>query len=288
MRLASMSAAAAELSVTHGAISRHIKSLEDVFGLALLSRGPRNVTPTPEGAKLAGELSHAFGLISASVESLKPGPLTLSCSSTIMMYWLIPRIGAFHARWPEIELMFNMNYDRIDFVRDAISVAIRISAITPPKDVVIKEMAQEWIGPVCSPAYLARHALAAPADLLRATLLETKTRASAWGDWARAAGHALPLKGQRAYDHFYLLIQAAACGLGVAMTPKMLVLDDLESGKLVAPFGFVPGPFRLVLWIAPHLRLRPETKALVAWLTAELRDPSLCSADSGSPRPADL
>jgi DNA-binding transcriptional LysR family regulator len=279
-----MSAAAAELSVTHGAISRHIKSLEDIFGLALLSRGPRNVTPTPEGAKLASDLSHAFGLISASVESLKPGSLTLSCSSTIMMYRLIPRIGAFYARWPEIELMFNMNYDKIDFVR----VATRISAITPPKDVVIKEMAQEWIGPVCSSAYLARHALTAPADLLRATLLETKTRASAWGDWARDAGHALPLKGQRAYDHFYLLIQTAACGLGLAMTPKMLVLDGLESGKLVAPFGFVPGPFRLVLWIAPHLRLRTETKALVAWLTAELRDPSLCSADSGSPRRAEL
>jgi len=57
------------------------------------------------------------------------------------------------------------------------------------------------------------------------------------------------------------------------MVPKMLVIDDLRSGKLVAPFGFVPGPYRLVLWIAPHLRARPDTKALVAWLTEELRKP---------------
>ncbi|MGK4422473.1 hypothetical protein ACSLVQ_29905, partial [Klebsiella pneumoniae] len=64
-----------------------------------------------------------------------------------MMYWLMPRIGAFHALHPDIELRFNMNYDRIDFVRDEISVAIRNTMIAPPKDVIIKEMIAEWIGP---------------------------------------------------------------------------------------------------------------------------------------------
>ena len=55
--------------------------------------------------------------------------------------------------------------------------------------------------------------------------------------------------------------------------PKILVLDDLNSGKLVAPFGFVPGPHKLVLWIAPHLRNRPDTRSLVTWLTAEFKKP---------------
>ena len=190
-----------------------------------------------------------------------------------MMYWLIPRTGAFHALHPEIELRFNMNYDRIDFLRDEISVAIRNNSIEPPKDVVIREMADEWIGPVCSPDYATAHDVATPSDLERCALLSTKTRPAGWADWLRAAGQSLNLRASSPYDHFYLLIQAAACGLGFAMVPKMLVLDDLRSGKLVAPFGFTPGPYKLVLWIAPHLRARPDTKALVAWLTDELRKP---------------
>jgi DNA-binding transcriptional LysR family regulator len=59
------------------------------------------------------------------------------------------------------------------------------------------------------------------------------------------------------------------------MVPRILVLDDLRSGKLVAPLGFAAGPFKIVLWVAPHLRARPETKALVEWLTKEFRQPGM-------------
>lgn len=77
VRLSSMSAAADELSVTHGAVSRHIKSLEDMFGIALLIRGARAVHATPEGSRLASELSSAFAMIDSAVEQLQTGPLTL-------------------------------------------------------------------------------------------------------------------------------------------------------------------------------------------------------------------
>ena len=275
VRLSSMTGAAEELSVTHGAISRHIKSLEEMFGIPLLLRGARSVHPTPEGARLTTELSRAFALIASSVEQLQPGPLTLSCSSTIMMAWLIPRIGAFHEQHPDIELRFNMNYDCIDFVRDEISVAIRNSMIEPPQDVILKEMVDEWIGPVCSPDYAAAHSITSAADLEGCVLLSTKTRPGAWSDWTRLSNANCSLSAQRNYDHFFLLIQAAACGLGVALVPKILVLDDLRSGKLVAPLSFVAGAYKLVLWIAPHLRARPETKALVDWLTIEFRKPGI-------------
>jgi len=274
VRLSSMTAAAEELSVTHGAVSRHIKSLEETFGIPLLLRGARSVQATPEGSHLAAELSSAFTLIALSVEQLQPGPLTLSCSSTIMMSWLIPRLGAFHEQHPDIELRFNMNYDRIDFVRDEISVAIRNSMIEPPKEVIIKDMVDEWIGPVCSPEYAAKH-LPSSSELDRCILLASNTRPGGWADWIKMSGQPKELRPQRSYDHFYLLIQAAACGLGVAMVPKILVLDDLRSGKLVAPLGFVAGPFKIVLWVAPHLRARSETKTLVDWLTMEFRKPGM-------------
>lgn len=271
-RLRSMSAAADELYVTHGAVSRHIRSLEESLGVVLLNRGPHSTDPTPEGTRLADDLSTAFSLIQASVEQIQPGPLTLSCSSSIMMYWLIPRMSRFNARHPDIKLQFNMNYDQVDFVRDKIGVAIRNSTIQAPKDVELWELMVESIGPVCSPEYMRATRLKLPSDLAAAHLMSSKTRSSAWPDWVNASGYDGPaLEANESYDHFYLLIQAAACGLGVATVPRMLVLDDLRSGKLVAPFGFVAGPRQLTLWVAPHLAARQETRALTAWLEEELQ-----------------
>ena len=98
-RLGSMTAAAAELHVTHGAVSRHIRSLEDQLGVLLLDRSGQSTAPTPDGARHGG-LATAFRLIQASVEQLKPAQLTLSCSASIMMYWLLPRIGGFIVSTP--------------------------------------------------------------------------------------------------------------------------------------------------------------------------------------------
>ena len=189
-----------------------------------------------------------------------------------MMGWIIPRIGQFHERHPQIALQFNMNYDQIDFVRDKIGLAIRSSVIEPPKDAIIRELGGEAIGPVCSPEYLSRAGIHCPKDIEGATILSTRTRPEAWRDWQAAAEKTeLDLPNHSAFDHFYLLIQAAACGLGIAVVPQMLVLDQLASGRLVAPFGFLPGPRRMVLWIAPHIAGRPDALALEKWLTAEMR-----------------
>jgi len=104
-------------------------------------------------------------------------------------------------------------------------------------------------------------------------LLSTRTRPEAWTDWYRATEVApLAGAGADAYDHFYLLIQAAVCGLGVALVPQLLVMNDLMSGKLVAPFGFAPGPRQLVLWVAPHLRAHAEVAQLERWLIEAMNE----------------
>lgn len=271
-RLRSFSAAADELSVTHGAVSRHVRMLEDNLGLALLTRGAQGAEPTSEGQRLADGLSTAFQLIQSSVEQLKPGPLTLSCSESIMMYWLIPRLARFQEAHPGIELRFNMSHGPLDFVRDNVSVAIRLSSIEPPRDAQRSDVASEWIGPVCSPEYLKQLRIASVEDLARTRLMVSRTRPGAWSDWARCTGLAdESLRVDEAFEHFYLLIQGARCGLGVANVPRMLVRDDLASGTLVAPLGFVRGPNRLALWVAPHLARRPDVMRLVDWLQEELR-----------------
>ncbi len=272
-RLRSFSAAADELAVTHGAVSRHVRMLEDTLGLALLTRGAHGALPTAEGQRLADGLSKAFALIQASIEQLEPGPLTLSCSESIMMYWLIPRLARFEEAHPEVALRFNMSSGPLDFARDNVSVAIRLSSIEAPKDALRHDVASEWIGPVCSPDYLRQLRIASVADLARARLMVSRTRPSAWADWARCAALAegTELRVDEAFDHFYLLIQGARCGLGLANVPRMLVRDDLASGTLVAPLGFVRGPNRLAIWLAPHLSRRPDVVKLVDWLHDELR-----------------
>jgi LysR family transcriptional regulator, glycine cleavage system transcriptional activator len=288
-RRRSMSAAAKELSVTHGAISRHVKSLEDTFGVTLLNRGPHSTEPTVEGARLAESLAAAFSAIQMSIEQLKPSPLTLSCSTSIMMYWLIPRIAHFHDKHPDVDLQFNMNHGQVDLVRDKIGVAIRNTMIEPPPDVIVRPLAVEWVGPVCSPEYRRSARIGSFADLAGARRLAPKTRPKAWAEWASATGRdGAQLVAHERYDHFYLMIQAAICGRGIAPVPRMLVLDDLRSGKLVAPFGFVAGPHKLVLWLAPHVRARQDTRALSKWLTEELNESERDDAVAApvEPRPA--
>ena len=271
-RLCSFTAAAHELSVTHGAVSRHVRSLEETLGIQLLRRNAHSTNPTPQGARLAEGLLSAFNLIQVSIEQLMSGPLTLSCSESIMMYWLIPRIARFQQAHPMVDLRFNMNSGPVDFARDNISLAIRLSTIEPPKDALVRDVVAEWIGPVCSAEYLQSARIESVEDLARTRLLVAKTRPSAWSDWLSTSGHAITgIAVADSFEHFYLLIQAAKCGLGVANVPRMLVRDDLSAGTLVAPFGFVPGPNRLVLWVAPYLSSRPETIALEDWLIEELQ-----------------
>ncbi|NBS95769.1 MAG: LysR family transcriptional regulator [Betaproteobacteria bacterium] len=271
-RLKSFSAAADELSVTHGAVSRHIRMLEGGMGVTLLRRNAHGTSTTVEGQRLADGLTRAFGLIQTTIEQVKPGPLTLSCSESIMMYWLLPRLTRFQEAHPDIELRFNMGYGPLDFTRDNVGVALRLSSIEAPKDAIRTDAATEWIGPVCSASYLQTLRIRSTEDLSRARLMVSRTRTSAWTDWASSSGISRDaFQVEEVFGHFYLLIQAAKCGLGMANVPRMLVRDDLSNGTLVAPLGFVPGANRLCIWTAPHLARRPDAVHLVDWLTEELR-----------------
>lgn len=271
-RLHSFSAAADELSVTHGAVSRQVRMLEERFGVSLLQRTAQGAEPTPEGQRLAAGLKRGFDEIQNSVDQLKPGPLTLACSQSIMMYWLLPRLSRFQQKNPDVLLQYHMTSGPLDFTRDKVSVAIRLSSQELPRDVIRTDICSEWVGPVCSPEYLRTLKIRTPADLQRARLLYSHTREHAWSEWKQCYG---PKMGELSLDegfpHFYLLIQAARCGLGIANVPRMLVQDDLNSGTLVAPFGFVAGPNRLTIWIASHLTERSEIRRLVDWLSGELR-----------------
>ena len=287
-RLHSMSAAARELGVTHGAVSRHVRGLEDRFGAPLLLRLARSVDPTPAGGLLAASLAEAFALMRNGVARLAPGPLTLSCSATIMNHWLIPRLNRFKALNPELQIRLTVSHGQVDFVRDEISLAIRTSMYRAPPEVVVRPLLHEEIGPVCHPDYAAQIGLAQPSDLARARLVGTATRPSAWAEWLAAAGlpPVIGLGPPEVFEHFYLLIQAAACGLGIGVVPRYLVDDEIRRGQLFAPFGFARGPHSLSLWSAPHLHARADLKCLAAWIEAEMGGTPQLGASLPAPIPA--
>ncbi|MCG8544322.1 MAG: LysR substrate-binding domain-containing protein, partial [Alphaproteobacteria bacterium] len=263
--------AAAELRVTHGAVSRQVKQLERHLGVALFRRQGSGVALTDTGARLLPVLTSAFDLMESGVAQAtqhdEPG-LTVSCLGTFMMRWLIPRLFDFRAAHPEVEVRLSAADSTVDFDRDEADLAIRTGRAPWPTGSVAIPFIREKVGPVLSPELQAQLALRAPEDLSRAVLLHTETRRSAWPDWLTRTGcRGLDASAGEHFEHFYFMLQAAASGLGVAIGPRPLVQDDIEAGRLVAPFGFVDSG-------QSYAMLRPlagkaQTMFFETWLIAQ-------------------
>ncbi|WP_406864919.1 LysR substrate-binding domain-containing protein [Streptomyces sp. HUAS MG47] len=275
VRHASMTAAARELHVTHGAVSRQIRNLERALGVSLFERGARTLRPTPEAHRLAAVVRDALDRIDAAAREVSgrdaDGPLTLSCEPTLLMRWLIPRLPDLTVSVPEVTVHLSAGGGPVSFDRGGVDLAIRRDDFPCPVEVSRTPLFAERIGPVCRPE------LASGVD--RLPRLHTRTRPRAWEDWRHAAGEPGPdeaggtdAAGQT-FEHFYLTLQAAAAGVGVAIGPYALVRDDVERGQLAAPHGFRPDGSSYVL-LSPRPPERDERVAgLLGWLrdrTAEL------------------
>ncbi|MDK3016878.1 LysR substrate-binding domain-containing protein [Pseudodonghicola flavimaris] len=245
MRHGQMSHAAEELGVTHGAVSRQIRGLEQVLGVPLFE-GPRNrLVPTDAARALQPSLTEAFDRIETAVLRTMHTDrrvLDVSCLSTLTMRWLIPRLAAFQAEQPEIEVRLTADDAPVDFTRQRFDVAIRVGP-GPWGAARALPLFADLTGPVLSPALCDSlrdpAALDDPAALLGLPTLHTRTRMSAWPDWCAQQGLPVP-EAARIFEHFYFMLEAATAGLGVAIAPEVLVRDDLAAGRLLAPFGFRP------------------------------------------------
>lgn len=267
----SMRGAAEELCVTHGAVSRHVRALEAEFGFPLFHRSARAIKPTEEGARLAVILGDAFGIIAEGIRQMQPGPIIVSCAASLMTRWLIPRLGDFKKKHPAIDLRLSAGLGPVDMAREGISVVVRNDGIKPPPGLVVSPIIREWIGLVCSPDYARDHDFRTADDLPRLHRLATKSRPDAWEDWRVSYGLPPPaLEPHQEFDEFYLLFQAAECGLGVAIGLRHLVEEDLRSGRLVAPLGFVEGQRQLVLWSLPQASARPDIQTFIDWFREEM------------------
>ncbi|MDZ4309627.1 MAG: LysR family transcriptional regulator [Cypionkella sp.] len=237
-RLGSVRAAAGELALTHGAVSRRVTKLAADLNLRLLEVEGRGLRLTPDGAVLAAATGKAFGLITGALADIRsastPVPIILSCERSLAMRWLIPRLSGFQDRYPDVEVHLSTGGGAFDFARDRVTLAIRrLDFPVDPAWTVIRLM-PERVGPVMVPGLCERFAAG---DYVA---LGSRTRPGAWEGWLNTHPQAQRPRSIRLLDHHFLMTEAALGGLGVALAPQAITADDVANGRLESPFGFDP------------------------------------------------
>ncbi|RKQ93282.1 LysR family transcriptional regulator [Solirubrobacter pauli] len=262
--------AAEELGVTQGAVAQHVRGLEDHLGVMLFDRLPRTLALTEPGRRYAGTIRRAFELIVEATAAVQPEPLRLqiSVTPTFAAKWLLPRLGDFTARHPDLDLGIVATDRRATFHSDDVDLAVRFGRAPEATNVVADLLFHEELIAVCTPALLADAELPLTADVLRQhTLLH-----DSHGQWPRfvetvlggsAAG---ATKGAR-FNQTALAIDAALSGQGIALTSRHFVERDLAAGRLVNPFAASldsDAAFYVVTSRRP--RHPAQTAAVKAWL----------------------
>ncbi len=270
-RLESFSAAADELCVTHGAVSRQVGLLEAWFGHALFERRGRRVVLTSPGRVYLLEISAALDRIEQAtneqVRVTRQQIIRVNAPTTFALRWLLPQLSQFQLANPAVEIRLTTSDEPIERLRGECDVAIRGSE-QKAGGYVVSEFLSEVRLPVCSPKVLEAHPIRRVADLKHHTLLHTATYPSLWADWLAACGNPrLAARHSQQLDHFYLTLQAAIDGLGIAMGPTALVALDVEEGRLVMPFDAPALPaWRYCSYVHDGRVGDPAIVIFLAWL----------------------
>lgn len=276
-RLGSVSRAAEELHVTHGAVSRHVRTLEDALGLPLFARQGRGLVLTEAGERLREASGDAFGRLREAWRELRRrpahGPLVLGCSGSLLARWVIPRLARLGEDLPRLTLHLSAAEHAPGPDLGGLDAALLLAAPPWPAEWRVHTLGPERIGPVMSPRMAGERPALPAGQIATLPLLGTRSRPQAWPEWAQAQGIApQALAISQEFEHLLYLLEAAVAGLGVAIAPQPLVADDLASGRLVAPWGFVQTSAQWVL-CAEARNTDRRIDALADWLRRELDAP---------------
>jgi LysR family transcriptional regulator, glycine cleavage system transcriptional activator len=265
-RTGSYAEAAAELGLTHGAVSRQIVALEGWLGQRLFARTGRCMVATPIARVFAAEVSLCFDrLIAAAKACGRPGArriLRVSAPISFAMRWLIPRLERFYQEQPHVEVAVTTVSTVHEELRGGFDVAIRRGVASEgawPRYRAIPVL-EDVDTLIMSPALFARHPIRAPADVEGHVLLASETRPGDWIDWLEAAGLShLVARPRRVFDHFFITRQVVEDGLGLGIGPLPLLEIDVASGRIMTPL--------------PQIRVRRTGYVALAALDAEKTGP---------------
>jgi LysR family transcriptional regulator, glycine cleavage system transcriptional activator len=272
-RLGSASAAATELALTQGAISRQLQVLERQLGVSLLRRERQRLFLTPAARDYVAEVRNALNMLASGALTLRANPtggsLNLAILPAFGMHWLAPRLPAFVRAHPEVTLNLSTQLRPFDFATQPFDAAIHYGRQDWPGTLALKLMDEDVLA-VASPA-LVPDGLKQAGQVLDYPLLQLDSRTGDWGRWL--SHHGIPAHRPPAmlFDQFATMAQGAVHGLGLAILPLFLITRELEEGRLVPVFG---GPIRSeatysLVWPID----RPERGPLTSfrtWLAAEV------------------
>lgn len=287
--------AAEELRLTPSAVSRHIKVLEDVLEVRLFERGYRKVQLTKAGEAYAAALEGLFdrmadatAIISGRPASVATRPLVIATYPTFALRWLTPRWSKFLNLHPQMRARLVTTTTIPDCYRDGCDAAIWFGA-TPPSDHASLRLAAADVSPLCAPQLLSDANLPRidrVGDLRHHTLLHSDLRALDWRLWLAAAVEAGevdeaeaaevdPEKGVR-LENANLAYQSALAGGGVVVGFNLLLVDDIEAGRLIHPFKTVRQSHRS-FWLIWRNERRPDARLerFRAWLEQEIQASAL-------------
>ena len=267
-RLGGFTRAAEELSVTPGAISQHIRALEDWAGAPLFERRSQGVALTQQGARLAPKFTDAFDRLGEAVRDLRavtPDPvIQIAALPSVAQLWLLPRMRDIRAALPGVKLTVSALEAPPNLSREMFDLSLFIRIPGEVRDEVILQ--EDAIMPVCAPELAAQ--INTPDDLARQVLLHDESWIGDWQHWAEAMGCALPEAGQGLRFTLYsMALEEAMNGAGVLMGHAALVQRALDDGRLVAPFqGRIRTGRSLVLEMAGKSRRTLEIARIVPLL----------------------
>lgn len=264
--------AAEELHVTPAAVSQQIKLLEDYLGVSLFKRG-RTLVLNESAHDALHLVSDAFDQLERAMLRVHSGsiagPLNVSTPPVFAARWLIPRMGDFYARYPDVEIHLLATRRIVDFSMEEVDVAIRFGS-GPHPGLIVENLMPEVIVPVAAPGLAAT--IQTPDDLVHANLIEDDWHImrGAFPEWkallATLGVVDVPLNIRR-FGDADLAIQAAINGLGITLTWQSLVLNDLKSGRLVRVLNHsLPTDLSYQLVMPKNKAVLGKVSAFRAWL----------------------
>lgn len=276
-RRLSMTLAAEELGLTHGAVSRQIKALEEDLGVPLFRRLTRRLELTAAGIAVFGTVTRLLAELARETENVRRRGVTsrvvISCGVSFASKWLTPRLHRLMARDPELDIHLQVTDANVDFADTEVDVALRYGTGHYPVATAERIM-NETVSPVCAPGYRDRMGgIPAPRDIARCQLIHEIGMTTTWERWFAMMG--LPYPGGRGpgFSHGSMSIEAAIRGEGVALGRSVLVADDIAAGRLVLLFPKarldVEWGYDLVYRIGN--RDDPKVRAIREWIAEEAR-----------------
>lgn len=277
-RLRSFARAAEELGVTAGAISQHIRVLEEFAGQPLFRRLGRGVELTEAGRAAFAHASAAMGEMLQAGRAMRAGwrgrRISISTAPSFASKWLIPRLGKFQELYPAIEVRLSADMALVDFAGSDIDFAIRYGP-GGYDSLHCERLMAESVIVVASPTLLeGQGSLRAAEDLLSLPLIhddaaERDPSCPTWAMWFAARGHRHDGadRGLR-FNQSSLALEAAVAGKGLVLAKRHLALRDLGSGALVAPLDENHAPVSFSYWLVwPRgRRFERSQTAFLEWL----------------------